>query len=122
MKKYIHVTKEDREFMMKVFKVTERTVYNALTFAGGRGDTELARKIRKVAKERGGIEMVTGPWVETFYDHDGYMRQVLPNDAMLEMNKETGDCDVIHKGETVRRYEGARISDIKEIQAWAAAL
>ena len=32
MKKYIHIQKEDREFIAKAFKVSKRTVYNAFHF------------------------------------------------------------------------------------------
>ena len=32
MKKYIHIQKEDREFIAKAFKVSKRTVYNAIHF------------------------------------------------------------------------------------------
>ena len=49
MRKYIHIRKEDREFIMKVFGVTGRTVMNAIRFDSERGDTDLARRIRKVA-------------------------------------------------------------------------
>ena len=64
MKKYIHITKEDRMFIMKALGVTERTVFNAIRFDSKRGDTELARKIRKLAMERGGIVMVEIPEIE----------------------------------------------------------
>lgn len=30
MKKYIHIQKEDREFIARTFKVSKRTVYNAI--------------------------------------------------------------------------------------------
>ena len=49
MKRYIHIKKEDREFIMASLKVTERMVYYALRFEGERGNTDLARKIRKLA-------------------------------------------------------------------------
>lgn len=39
-KRYIHIKKEDREFIMKAFKVTERTVFNAVSFDEKRGNTE----------------------------------------------------------------------------------
>lgn len=64
MKKYIRITKEDREFLAKAFGVTERTVTNAVRFDAERGGTELARKIRKVALERGGVPMVVMPEAE----------------------------------------------------------
>jgi len=61
MKKYIEITKADRAFLMKAFGVTSRTVQNAVRYDERRGCTELARKIRKVAMERGGVEMVVLP-------------------------------------------------------------
>ncbi len=122
MKKYIHITKEDREFIMKALGITERTVFNAIRFDSKRGDTELARKVRKLAMDRGGIVMVELPEVETLHDADGYMRQYLPNDTLLEFSREDGGCDVFHKGEKVRRYENVVVSDIKNIQSWALAL
>lgn len=64
MKRYIDTTKENREFLMRAFGVTERTLYYALRFDGKRGDSDLARKIRKVALERGGVAMVVMPEAE----------------------------------------------------------
>lgn len=56
MKKYIHVKKEDREFLAKVFGITPRMVFNAVHFES---DSELARKVRKLAMDRGGIVMAS---------------------------------------------------------------
>ena len=122
MKKYIHITKEDRMFIMKALGVAERTVFNAIRFDSKRGDTELARKIRKLAMERGGIVMVEIPEIECLFDADGYMRQYLPNNTILEFSFENGGCDVFHKGEKVRHYENVVVSNIKNIQNWALAL
>ncbi len=122
MKKYIHIKKEDREFIMKALNVTERTVFHAIRFDSKRGNTELARKIRKLAMGRGGIVMVEIPEIETLHDADGYMRQYLPNDTLLEFSREDGGCDVYHKGKKVRRYDNVMVSDIKNIQGWALAL
>ena len=49
MKRYIHIKKADREFILNLFKVSGRMVDYALRFDGERGNTELAHKIRKVA-------------------------------------------------------------------------
>ena len=109
-------------FIMKALGVTERTVFNAIRFDSKRGDTELARKIRKLAMERGGIVMVEIPEIECLFDADGYMRQYLPNNTILEFSFENGGCDVFHKGEKVRHYENVVVSNIKNIQNWALAL
>ena len=75
MKKQVTVTKENREFLEKAFKVSSVMIWKALTFES---DTDLARRIRKLAVERGGIEMCFCPVLETMHDSDGYMRQYLP--------------------------------------------
>ncbi len=122
MKKYIHIQKEDREFIMRAFGISEKSVFNAIRFDDRRGGTDLAKKIRKLAMDRGGIVMVEVPEIETLHDADGYMRQYLPNNTLLEFDKEDGGCDVFHEGEKVRRYENVVVSDIKNIQGWALAL
>lgn len=122
MKKYIHIKREDREFIAKAFGITERSVFNAIRFDDRRGETELARKVRKLAMERGGIVMVEIPEIETLHDADGYMRQYLPNDVLLEFSRKDGGCDVFHKGMKVRHYENVLVRDIPEIQNWALTL
>lgn len=124
MKRYIHIQKADREFILNLFKVTGRTVDNALRFDAERGNTYLARKIRKVAMEHGGIVMVVSPEAETLFDADGYMRQYLPNGVLLEFEKEAGNggCNVYLKGDMVRRYDNVQVRDIPAIQNWAATL
>ena len=52
MKKYIHIQKADREFIAKTFKVSKRTVYNAIHFEDLDEGSEHAKKIRKLALER----------------------------------------------------------------------
>ena len=54
MKERIEVTIETRKEITKIFGVTERTVSNALNYAGTRGETDLARRIRKYAAQKGG--------------------------------------------------------------------
>ena len=55
MRQYIHVTKETREFLSKAFDIEPRTVYNALNFVK---DNDLAKRVRKLAYEKGGILMM----------------------------------------------------------------
>ncbi|MEE1140282.1 MAG: hypothetical protein UHP25_02730 [Prevotella sp.] len=123
MKKYIHVTKEVREHLMNNFGVTNVMVWYALTFHPNRGNSDLAKRIRMFALQKGGIVMVVSPEKETLHDSDDYMRQYLPNDVMLEFSKkEDAGCDVYHKGVKVRHYDKVMVSDIPEIQNWAATL
>lgn len=122
MKKYIHITKENREFLMKAFGVTGKTVQNAVRFDAERGDTDLAKKIRKVALERGGIVMAVAPEVETLHDADGYMRQYFPNGALIEVKKENGFYEVLYKGEVVKTGAGLTIAQMEGLQAFAGGL
>ena len=124
MKQYIHVTKDTRQKLMKIFCCTERMVFYALQFDEKKGNSEMAKKIRKAAYESGGILMTESPALETLFDHDGYMRQYLPNGAIIELGKtpETKGGAVFFKGEKVRDYEDVKISDIVNIQNWAMTL
>lgn len=121
-KRYIHIMKEDREFIMKSLGVTERTVLNAIRFDEKRGHTDLAKRIRKLAMSRGGIVMVVNPEIETLFDADNYMRQYFPNGALIELDKKAGTGDVLFKGERAGHYENVSLRDIEEIQAFANAL
>lgn len=122
MKQYIHVTKEDREKLMKIFDCSERMVFYALQFDDNKGSSDLAKRIRKAALENCGILMNVVPAVETLFDHDGYMRQYLPNGAMLEFSKNDSSGDVFFKGMKVKHYDLVMLNDIESIQNWAMAL
>ncbi len=122
MKQYIHITRVDREFLMKVFNCTERSIFNAVQFDEKRGFTEQAKKIRKLAIDRGGILMTVAPSIETLHDYDNVMRQYFPNGALLELDKNDGSGVVIFKGEQVKRYENVTLPQIESIQNYAAQL
>ena len=122
MKRYIHIKKEDRIFLAEVFKITEKSVFNALTYDAKRGNTELAKRVRKLAMDRGGIIMVEAPELETLFDADGYIRQYLPGDVLIELSKTDSSCVVFKKGVRVNSYKDVMLSDIPGIQAYAAGL
>lgn len=117
--KRIEVTKECQDFLAMTFHVTDRTVRNALNFSR---DNELARKIRHMARQKGGYIITTCKEVETFHDADGVMRQYFPNGAVLELDKETGDGVVLFRGHMERTYENVLVSQIEGIQDWAGSL
>lgn len=119
MEQYIHITKETRQHLRKVFKVTDVMIWKALNFES---DSELACKIRKAAYENFGILMVKAPAIETLHDHDNYMRQYLPNGAMLEFSKDDSSGDVFFKGSKVKHYDLVMLNDIEGIQNWAMTL
>lgn len=116
MKKYIHLKKEDREFIAKAFGITPRMVFSAVHFES---DSELARKVRKLAMERGGIVMVEAQEAETLFDADGYMRQYLPGGVLLEFKYADNSCTVYVRGEEQRKFEYVLVSDIPYIQEFA---
>ena len=122
MEQYIHVTKEVRQKLMKTFGCTERMVFYALQFDEKRGNSDLAKKIRKAAYENYGILMNVIPALETLHDHDNYMRQYLPNGVLLEFNKSNGDGDVYLRGKCVKHYEKLMCSDIERVQKYAMTL
>lgn len=119
MKKYIHVTRENRQFLAKTFGVSDVTVWKALKFEE---NTDTIRKIQELAKKRGGIVMVVAPEMETLHDHDGVMRQYFPNGALAEFTRADNSADVIFKGKVVKHYELVMISDMDSVQQFAAAL
>ncbi|RRD01966.1 hypothetical protein [Prevotella sp. OH937_COT-195] len=121
MKKYIHVKKADREFIAKALDITERTIFNAIHFENMSEGNDLARKIRSLALQRGGIVMVEAPEWEVLHDADGYMRQYL-GEVLLEFSKKEPVCDVYKHGEKVHQFENVMTSDIQGIQDWAAKL
>lgn len=108
--------------MVKAFGVTGKTVQNAVRFDAERGDTDLAKKIRKVALERGGIVMAVAPEVETLHDADGYMRQYFPNGALIEVKKDNGFYEVLFKGESMKKGAGLTIAQLSGLQEYAGSL
>lgn len=118
-RRYIHVTREDREFLAKAFGVSSVTVWKALKFEE---DTETIRKIQEAAKKRGGIVMVVIPEVETLHDYDNVTRQYFPNGALVELDRNDGTGYVIFNGKTVKTYENVAVKEINGIHEFAAAL
>ena len=122
MKKYIHVTKEVRQELAKVFKVGDRTVRNALLFDKDRGDTDCAKRIRMFALQKGGIVMAVVPEVEVLYDYDGMINQYFPNGAKIETDKKTGNTELYYKGECVARWDNIMLREMDGIQRLAEAI
>lgn len=120
MKRYIEVTKIVRGKLARLFNCSEKMVYLALTH---RKDTTLAKKIRFTAvKHYGGIPMVQGPEMECLHDADGYMRQYLPNGAMLEWEKGTANVVVTGRDGVAHPFECASFAQFRDIQNYAKSL
>ncbi|MDE6695521.1 MAG: hypothetical protein K2K25_01440 [Muribaculaceae bacterium] len=117
MRREIEVTKENREFLRRLFGVSEPTVYTALNL--DKPETDVRKRIRKAALERGGEIMVTLREVETIHDADGMMIQTFPNGARIEISKKTGSGRILYKGEEVTTFENIMVSQIYDIQSIA---
>lgn len=114
------MTKEQRQFLCKAFGVTKVMVSYALNFHPTQGRSDLARRIRKLAVERGGFLMCCAPESEVVHDADGMMRQYFENGMMWEGDKHTGTLELRdEKGEVVLKIEKATLGDIETVQARA---
>lgn len=120
MKKWIKLSKEDREILKRIFNVTERTVFNALGVVDEHN--ELHKRIRKAAMEHGGEWVTELPVGETIHLSDGTMRQEFANGAVVEFYRKDGSGKVFFKGKEVSRYEDVNIPMIFAIHAEASAL
>lgn len=120
MKKNIAVSKEAREKIAKAFGVTMRTVWNALNL--DYPATDIIKRIRKAAKESGGVYMVSIPAGEAIHFSDGTMRMDLENGATCEFYQQDGTGHIFFKGREVASFENVNVPMIYAIQKQAAAL
>lgn len=101
----IELSSAARQKIMKAFRVTGKTVSNALNFAGDRGQTELAKKIRVMAFQNGGRLMVTWPECETIHDASGVMEQTFGNGCVLKVWKNTGEAKLWYREKLIQHIE-----------------
>ena len=117
MKRVITVTRPQREFLAKAFGVTKEMVSYALNFHPVKGQSDLAKKIRCLAVQRGGFELVTAPASEVVHDADNMMRQHFENGWMWEGDKNTGVLELKdEKGNLKKSIENAKVADIDAVQ------
>lgn len=122
-KRCINVTREQREFLKKAFKVSGAMVSYALNFNERKGQTELARRIRSLALQKGGYVLSTLPESEVIHDSDGYMRQHYANGWMWECDKHNNVLTVVDGcGNAVEKLENVTVSDIEAVQTRLAAM
>ena len=122
-KRVIEVTKETRDFLQQAFDVTATMVWYALNFDEKRGQSDLAKRIRNLALQKGGVVLNIGPEIETIHSADGRMRQYFPHDVLLEADTRcTGLVAVYKKGELQRSWNNPGVSELDGIQNWAMSL
>lgn len=120
IRKQIEVTKEVREEIKAAFKCSNMAVWRALSFAL---DTPLSLRIRKFAKQKGGVLLLLTPAMETIHDKDGFMRQYFENGAVVEADKNTGTVQVFDKDGKVRHeVKHCMVEQLSDIQTIAAKL
>lgn len=113
----ITVTRSQREFLAKAFGVTKEMVSYALNFHPVKGQSDLAKKIRCLAVQRGGFELVTAPASEVVHDADGVFKKYFENGWMWEADKNTGLLVVLdEKGNLKKSIENAKVADIDAVQ------
>ena len=120
MRKNIAISKEAKDKLCRIFRVTDRTVRNALNLE--HPETDLIKRIRIGAMESGGVCMITLPEVETIHTADGLMEQRLPNGASLRFYREDGRGEIWFRGEIVETRESVTIKDIYAMQEAASLL
>ena len=117
MKRVITVTRSQREFLAKAFGVTKEMVSYALNFHPVKGQSDLAKKIRCLAVQRGGFELVTAPASEVVHDADGVFKKYFENGWWWEADKRTGLLVVLdEKGNLKKSIENAKVADIDAVQ------
>ena len=122
-KRVIEVTKETRDFLQQAFDVTGTMVWYALNFDEKRGQSDLAKRIRNLALQKGGVVLNIGPEIETIHSADGRMRQYFPHDVLLEADtRGTGLVAVYKKGELQRSWDNPGVGELDGIQNWAMSL
>lgn len=86
MKKYIKISGKEKEWVGTALNVSPSMVDFALRFDAKRGNSDLAKRIRKLALHRGGVLMNELPAFETIHNTvAGEMVQPFENGAKLVM-------------------------------------
>nr|DAR89054.1 MAG TPA: hypothetical protein [Caudoviricetes sp.] len=124
MKKYIKISTKEKEWIMQAFDVSLVMVNHALGFDAKRGNSDLAKRIRKLALHRGGVLMNELPVFETIHNTaSGEMVQEFPNGAKLVAELATGTVKVYDKAGVIRhRVENCTIERLYIEQLFAAGL
>lgn len=114
VRKQIEVTPETRKEIKRAFQCSDMAMWRALSFAL---DTDLSRRIRKMALMKGGVVLCITPEIETIHDANGYMRQYFSNGAMIEVDKNTGTAEVVNRnGDVMEHIDDCSIKQLNDLQ------
>lgn len=124
MKKYIKISEKEKQWIGEAFKVSRVTVNHALYFDEKRGNSDLAKRIRKLALHRGGVLMNELPAFETIHNTAaGEMVQPFENGTKLVLVWATGSLKIFNKkGELCRDIYINTIEELTNAQCFAASL
>ena len=124
MKKYIKISGKEKEWIGAALNVSPSMVDFALRFDAKRGNSDLAKRIRKLALHRGGALRTESPAFETIHNTvAGEMVQPFENGAKLVMVWATGNVKVFNKkGELCRDIHINTIEELTNAQCFAASL
>lgn len=124
MKKYIKISEENKKWIEQALKISRVMLNHALYFDPKRGNSDLAKRIRKLALHRGGVLMNELPVFETIHNTvAGEMIQPFENGAKLVMVWATGNVKVFNKkGELCRDIHINTIEELTNAQCFAASL
>lgn len=102
--------------------VTMKTVMNALDFDPKKGHTDTARRIRRMAEQKGGYVARTLPEEQVIHDSDNHMRKRLKNGMTWDADKTTGLVTLTDKdGHIIETANKPTITELEALQArWAA--
>jgi hypothetical protein len=120
MKKQLKADTRLKKYLAGLFRVSQRTVYYALGFDSSRGNTIIASKIRKAAREHGAQLVYTLPECETIYNADGKMIQTFQNGAKIIADKESGKISIAFDKTIIYTEDNCSISDFGKIQDLAS--
>lgn len=119
MEKRIELNRDGQAFICRAFDITDRMVRKALSYEK---DTDLARRIRSLALQKGGQVMYTLSEMETMHDAYGMIRQYLPGGVTIELSKTDGSGRIVRQGKTLWEGKNVKVEDIEKIQQMAARL
>lgn len=108
----IEITSELRAYLVKIFGVTRKAVYEALTF---RSNTEQAQRIRALAKLKGG-QHIREQLVNTYHEADDSMVQKFGSRVEIVVWKNTDKTQLYVDGIFREEHEGLTIDAFMSFQ------
>ena len=119
MEKRISLGTQAQTDISRAFGITDRMVRKALAYDS---DSDLAKRIRQAALQKGGRVMYTLAEMETMHDADGVIRQYLPGGVTIELSKRDGSGRIVRQGRTLWEGQDVKVDGIEQIQQMAARM